>query len=278
MHYDTKAEQLEGLASVEMLEFNDESVSIEGILDFLPKFTARLNQARQDFDRTVVQHTGHSDLYKLSNQLGNRDYMSLRNLRLPCPRGLKVSYLAYAKVLLESARHCQLSYRDVLNPVNTWLGLAMSNPSYHDALVSSLKTFGPIEKANKQLITQIAGCMVSELQIQVSERDYGELLLRNQDWRDLAVVIDTLQKELSTETQRQFVELHEIAIQRSKAATDALLESYRAGKVSRTVVQDAAKAMQLAAQEFEFYALVRQLTTELDVALKAAIDVVKRSL
>lgn len=232
----------------------------DGVSVFLSEKTASL------FNRAEATNFNLSG--SPSSALKGVGYLDLKDVLLPCPEGLQVSYLQYAQIIQEAQKTTSYLLEDCLYPFSAFISESLNYP---DKMSSALRTSGvklhnldPLRKKINSAFDGVNG-----------ELPYIKAIARNGEWDDLE---KALAKILTTQKQTNDKLIAE-KIDEIQTNLDTLItrmqdtnEKYRP---SSELIGELSKLAYGLAEQVTFYAIVATSIESLCVSVEQAKSVIK---
>lgn len=231
-----------------------------GVATFLSEKTEGL------FNRPVQQQFNISG--SPSNALKKTVYLDLKDVAMPCPEGLQVSYLEYAELLLECQKTTSYLLEDCLYPFSAFIGESLNYP---DRLSSTIRTSG-VKLHNLDTLRKKINAAFDGVN---AELPYTKVIRRNAEWDDLE---KALVRIVGTQKQTNDKLIAE-KIQEIQANLELLIsrmqdtnERYRP---SAEVISELSRLAYGLAEQVTFYAIVATSIESLLVAVENGKNVIK---
>jgi hypothetical protein len=209
-----------------------------------------------------------------ASQLAGFNYADLRTVEMPAIPGVKVDYLTYTRVLAMHAQYAGTIEAQFLTPLITYLAKKLSNP---EALRSMHEQNPELDHIVMTDLNALNRKMVACLDTKHddSEKPYGKLIKRNQDWHEVAMHAAAINMAFSQSDHVRF----EAQVDRlntllgtllSRASQDPMIY-----KLSGPTITRISGAAYITATAVEFYGLTYRRALVLDHTVNEIVDAVK---
>lgn len=262
------------------LSLESEVISVESLSRHLPNkpLLAKLSQLAQGVSEFISEKTeglfNRSQPVKFhlsgspAGSLKNVQYLDLKDVVLPCPEGLQLSYVAYAELLLDAQKITSYLLEDCLYPFSVFISESLNNP---EKMSSSLRTSGVklnnLEPVRRRMAAAFDGV--------VADQPYTKLIARNGEWDDLEKLLAKLvntQKQSNDKLVAEKVEEIQVNLDR---LIDRMQDSNEKYRPSSELIAELSKLTFGLAEQVTFYAIVSNSIESFYVTLEQAKTVIK---
>lgn len=272
--------QLNLSPSLRSLELQSQVISIESLSRHMPNkpLLAKLSTLAAGVADFVSQKT--TGLFQRSatlqfnlsgspsSAIKGTQYLDFKDVMLPCPEGLRVSYLEYAEIIQDAQKITSYLLEDCLYPFSAFISEALNHP---EKMASAIRTSGAkvrdLEPLRKKLNNAFDGVN--------GELPYVKALARNADWDDLE---KALSKIIATQKQTNDKLIAEKIdeIQRNLATLiDRMQDTNQKYRPSAELINEMSRITYALAEQVTFYSIISTSIEALVVSVEAAKKVVK---
>lgn len=179
------------------------------IKDNLLKISGTITGVLTSVEKRLMQ-VGHLSKtvtfdYELVSEVDKIDYIEIRNIMVPVPRGFSGDYLSYVTNLRECYNDMLSLVEDTLVPAERVLGLLLANPetAVDVTLTNALKTITYHDDTLKRFIESSKSHFSTKDTAEFQK--YGNLFKRNSDFKDFNKEIVALSQDYTNHSKKKII-------------------------------------------------------------------------
>lgn len=262
------------------LELQSKVISIESLSRHLPNkpLLSKLSGLTNDVAEFISEKTSALFARASSPRIGlsgspasalkSVPYLELKDVMMPCPEGLKISFLEYANLLVDSQKVTSYLMEDCLYPFSAFISEALNNP---EKMSSSVRTSGVklhnLDQLRKRLSSAFDGVD--------GAMPYIKVVARHSDWDELE---KTLGKVLATsaKTNDKLIAEKIVDIQNNlNKLIDRMQDTNERYRPSTELISELSKLAYGLAEQVTFYSIISTSIESLVVAVEQGKEVIK---
>lgn len=264
---------LENTSATLSLEARCGEASLESAMSQVPEFIGKLRGFFNDWRGSLKFTPGVPAFLKpfdFIKAIQKTTYTDFKQVDVFVPQGLKVPYLTYSAVLLQSTDFLLKTETDFIDPYLKWLGVRLGQPSTLNSVASTLSKAADQTSAMEKIEKAYHECFVSAGQRQGSV-SYHQAIGRQADWQPISEQLVSLTTRVNDDLHARLLEKMRRIDELLAALVKRADESPELYKLSPATLSDLVQHAYAAARFFEFYGLTRYRVDEYRSAINDTI-------